>query len=87
MILLNTTTRAIVPTIKKRAERETPAKNLGAVFGAISASTGILLSGYLKLPTGPIVVFAGVTVFTATVLAKWKTRGRRGAIWATAQAP
>jgi len=46
-----------------------------AVFGAISASTGILLSGYLKLPTGPIVVFAGVTVFTATVLAKWKTRG------------
>jgi zinc transport system permease protein len=47
---------------------------LSATFGAISAVTGVLLSGYLNLPTGPLVVFAGIAVFIATVLAKWRTR-------------
>jgi ABC-type Mn2+/Zn2+ transport system permease subunit len=47
---------------------------LSASFGTISAVTGVLLSGYLNLPTGPLVVFAGIAVFVATVLAKWRTR-------------
>jgi ABC-type Mn2+/Zn2+ transport system permease subunit len=50
---------------------------LSSLFGAISASTGIILSGYLNLPntyTGPLVVFTGVTIFTSTAFAKWKAR-------------
>jgi ABC-type Mn2+/Zn2+ transport system permease subunit len=47
---------------------------LSATFGTISAVTGVLLSSYLNLATGPLVVFAGITVFIATVLAKWRTR-------------
>jgi ABC-type Mn2+/Zn2+ transport system permease subunit len=47
---------------------------LSATFGTISAVTGVLLSSYLNLPTGPLVVFAGIAVFIATVLAKWRTR-------------
>lgn len=47
---------------------------LSAAFGTISAVTGVSLSGYLNLPTGPLVVFAGIAVFIATVLAKWRTR-------------
>jgi ABC-type Mn2+/Zn2+ transport system permease subunit len=47
---------------------------LSATFGTISAVTGVLLSSYLNLATGPLVVFAGIAVFIATVLAKWRTR-------------
>jgi ABC-type Mn2+/Zn2+ transport system permease subunit len=47
---------------------------LSATFGTISAVAGVLLSDYLNLPTGPLVVFAGIAVFIATVLAKWRTR-------------
>ena len=46
---------------------------LSASFGAASTCAGVLLSGYLNLPTGPMVVFSGIIVFVATVLAKWKT--------------
>jgi len=45
-----------------------------SAFGAISASSGILLSSYLNLPPGPMVVFSGIAVFLATVLAKWKMK-------------
>jgi len=47
---------------------------LSSTFGAISAAVGVSLSSYLNLPTGPLIVFAGVAVFVATVLAKWRTR-------------
>jgi len=47
---------------------------LSSTFGAISAAAGVSLSSYLNLPTGPLIVFAGVAVFIATVLAKWRTR-------------
>jgi ABC-type Mn2+/Zn2+ transport system permease subunit len=47
---------------------------LSAVFGAISSFSGVLLSSYLGLPSGPLVVISGITVFAATVLARWKAK-------------
>jgi ABC-type Mn2+/Zn2+ transport system permease subunit len=47
---------------------------LSAVFGAVSTCGGILSSRYLNLPTGPFVVFSGIIIFSATVLAKWKAK-------------
>lgn len=47
---------------------------LSASFGAISACSGILLSGYLNLQPGPMVVFSGITIFVVTVLAKWQAK-------------
>jgi ABC-type Mn2+/Zn2+ transport system permease subunit len=47
---------------------------LSASFGAISACSGILLSSYLNLATGPMVVLSGIVVFLTTVLAKSKAK-------------
>jgi ABC-type Mn2+/Zn2+ transport system permease subunit len=47
---------------------------LSSVFGAASAFFGILFSNYLSVPTGPAVVFSGIVIFVATVLAKWQTK-------------
>jgi zinc transport system permease protein len=47
---------------------------MSSVFGAISSSSGVLLSSYLNLQPGPLVVFSGITVFLATVLVKWRTK-------------
>jgi zinc transport system permease protein len=50
---------------------------LSSIFGALSASSGILISNYLNLPAippGPLVVLAGVTIFLATILIKWKAK-------------
>ena len=47
---------------------------LSASFGTVSTCSGILFSSYLNLPTGPLVVFSGIIVFLATVLAKWKAK-------------
>jgi ABC-type Mn2+/Zn2+ transport system permease subunit len=47
---------------------------LSASFGTISSCSGILFSSYLSLPTGPMVVFSGIVVFLATVIAKWRTK-------------
>jgi ABC-type Mn2+/Zn2+ transport system permease subunit len=47
---------------------------LSASFGAVSACSGILFSNYLNLAPGPLVVFSGVAIFLAAVLAKWQTR-------------
>lgn len=47
---------------------------LSSIFGIVSASSGILLSSYLNLPPGPMVVFSGIAVFLGTVLARWKMK-------------
>jgi len=49
---------------------------LSAVFGAISSCAGVLLSGLFESPTGPgpFVVFSGIIIFAATIVAKWKMR-------------
>ena len=47
---------------------------LSAAFGAVSACSGILVSSYFNLATGPMVVLSGIAVFLAAVLAKSKAR-------------
>ena len=47
---------------------------LSAVFGAISTLVGIAISTYLDIQPGPVVVFAGVGIFVATILIKWRTK-------------
>ena len=44
---------------------------LSSIFGAVSASMGILLSDHLGLPPGPLVVLTGITIFLVAVVAKW----------------
>jgi len=44
---------------------------LSSIFGGASASTGVLLSSFLNLHPGPLVVLAGITIFFASVLIKW----------------
>ena len=43
---------------------------LSSIFGGASAFSGVLLSSYLNLHPGPLVVLAGVTIFFASVLIK-----------------
>ena len=40
------------------------------VFGVVSAVSGVLLSSYLGLPAGPLVVIAGTVIFLLTLAAK-----------------
>ena len=47
---------------------------LSAVFGAVSAIAGVLSSSFLNLPTGPLIVISGVTIFAVSVLAKWQSK-------------
>ena len=47
---------------------------LSAVFGAVSAFAGVLSSSFLNLPTGPLIVISGVTIFAVSVLAKWQSK-------------
>jgi ABC-type Mn2+/Zn2+ transport system permease subunit len=47
---------------------------LSAVFGAVSAFAGILSSNFLNLPTGPLIVISGVTIFVISVVAKWQSK-------------
>jgi len=44
---------------------------LSSVFGIISSCSGVLLSGYLDLPSGPLVVLSGVLIFVVVVVVKW----------------
>jgi ABC-type Mn2+/Zn2+ transport system permease subunit len=44
---------------------------LSSIFGAISSASGVLLSNYLNLPPGPLVVLSGTTVFLTAVFLKW----------------
>lgn len=52
---------------------------LSSLFGAVSASVGILLASFLSYleappPPGPLVVVVGVAIFVTTVIARWKKR-------------
>ena len=47
---------------------------LSSVFGTISSSSGVLLSNYLRLPAGPLVVLSGIAIFLGTVLIRWASR-------------
>ncbi len=45
-----------------------------SVFGAISVSSGVLLSSYFNVQTGPLVVLSGITIFLITIFVKWKAK-------------
>jgi ABC-type Mn2+/Zn2+ transport system permease subunit len=47
---------------------------LSSFFGAISGISGVLLSNFTGLPTGPLVVVSGVTVFVVVALIRWATK-------------
>jgi ABC-type Mn2+/Zn2+ transport system permease subunit len=48
---------------------------LSAIFGAISAISGILLSSYFNILPGPLVVISGVVIFGVVIVIRWR-RGR-----------
>ncbi len=47
---------------------------LSAIFGAISAISGILMSSYLNILPGPLVVISGVIIFAIVVIIRWRRR-------------
>jgi len=47
---------------------------LSSIFGAVNGASGVLLSGFTGLPTGPLVVVSGVVIFSAVVLIRWAAR-------------
>lgn len=47
---------------------------LSAVFGGISAISGILMSSYLNILPGPLVVVSGVTIFAVVIIIRWQKR-------------
>ena len=47
---------------------------LSAIFGAVSAISGILLSGYLNVLPGPLVVISGVVIFAVVLLIRWRKK-------------
>lgn len=47
---------------------------ISSVFGAISAFSGVLLSSYFNVLSGPMVVFSGITIFVASILWKWRSK-------------
>ena len=47
---------------------------LSSIFGAICSVSGILLSTYLNLPAGPMIVSAGITIFGAAILVRWRMK-------------
>ena len=47
---------------------------LSAIFGAISAISGILLSGYFNVLPGPLVVISGVVIFVVVLFIRWRKK-------------
>ena len=53
---------------------------LSSVFGAVSAFSGILLTGYLAdnfppgVPPGPLVGFSGIAIFAVTIIVNWRKK-------------
>ncbi len=48
--------------------------SLSALFGAVSAISGILMSSYFNILPGPLVVISGVAIFAIVVVARWRNR-------------
>ena len=66
----------IVPAIaaKNLSSSMNKYARFSAIFGAVSAFSGVLLSAYLGLPPGPMVVFSGITVFIITIIVGWRLK-------------
>lgn len=48
---------------------------LSAIFGAISAVSGILLSSYFNVVPGPLVVIAGIIIFVVAIIIRRRLKG------------
>jgi ABC-type Mn2+/Zn2+ transport system permease subunit len=47
---------------------------LSAIFGAISAVTGIMLAGSFNVLPGPLVVVSGVVIFVVMLFVRWRKK-------------
>jgi len=47
---------------------------LSAIFGAVSAISGVLLSTSLNILPGPMIVISGVAIFVAALLYRWRKK-------------
>jgi len=47
---------------------------LSAIFGLISAVSGILLSSYFNVVPGPLVVISGITLFVVAIIIRWRLK-------------
>jgi zinc transport system permease protein len=45
---------------------------LSALFGLISAVSGILMSSYFNVVPGPLVVISGITIFVVAIIIRWR---------------
>jgi len=49
-------------------------RGLSAVFGGVSAVSGILLSSSLNILPGPLIVISGVVIFIITLTYRWRKK-------------
>ncbi len=47
---------------------------LSALFGAISAVSGVLMAGYFNILPGPLVVVSGVVIFIIVLIIRWRKK-------------
>jgi ABC-type Mn2+/Zn2+ transport system permease subunit len=47
---------------------------LSAIFGLISAVSGILMSSYFNVVPGPLVVISGIAIFVVAIIIRWRLR-------------
>ena len=47
---------------------------LSAIFGLISAVTGILMASYFNVFPGPLVVIAGIIIFVVAIVIRWRLK-------------
>ncbi len=47
---------------------------LSAIFGAVSAISGVLLSSYVNILPGPLVVISGVVIFVIVLTVRWRKK-------------
>ena len=47
-----------------------------SLFGLVSALSGVILSSYVNLPAGPLVVITGAAIFAVGLIVRWAYRWR-----------
>ena len=47
---------------------------LSAIFGLISAVSGILMSSYFNVVPGPLVVISGIAIFVVAIIIRWRLK-------------
>jgi ABC-type Mn2+/Zn2+ transport system permease subunit len=47
---------------------------LSAIFGLLSAVSGILMASYFNVVPGPLVVISGIAIFVAAIIIRWRLK-------------